>query len=276
MKDCVQGAKELSDESLDLILSSPPYFDFIVYSQEQDNLSTKTYRDFFTEISQLWTNMEPKLKKGGVIALWVHDVYKKKEDYYTLFPLHADLVSTFPPSLELRNIVIWDRILKKIMPELPQAKSEVTRFQYIILFSKGRTKYEKNFNDFYWDPFWYYKTCPKYLGSKLLYRFIFQIGKIPLLYKILNPIFSKTEKTFVKDEYIAKDYTTACPEEVVQMIMEKFSQKGNTTCDTFLGSGTTLKVADNMGRHCIGFEINKDAKEIIMRKINRADVKVIE
>ena len=276
IKDCVKGVNELPDESLDLILSGPPYFDFIVYSQEQDNLSTRNYRDFLVEISQLWTNIEPKLKKGGVVALWVHDVYTKKEDYYTLFPFHSDLANTFPPNVELRNIVIWDRILKKIMPELPQAKSEITRFQYILLFSKGRTKHENSFNNFFWDPFWYYKTCPKFLGSKLLYRSIFQIGKIPFLYNILNPLFSKTEKILVKDEYVAKEYTTVCPEELVQMIMEKFSQKGDAVCDPFLGSGTTMKVADKLGRHCIGFEINKDAKKIILKKIKATDVKIVE
>ena len=276
IKDCVKGTKELPDESLDLILTSPPYFDFIVYSQDQDNLSTKKYRKFLLEISQLWTNMEPKLKKGGVVALWLHDVYKKNDDYFKLFPLHADLVNTFPPNLELRNILIWDRYLKKTMPDPPQLKSEITRFQYILLFSKSKTRYEKNLNNFFWDPFWYYKTCPKFLGSKLLYRSIFQIGKIPLLYKILNSLFFKTEKIFVRDEYVAKEYTTACPEEVVQMIVEKFSQKGDTVCDPFLGSGTTMKVSDKLGRRCIGFEINKDAKEIILKKVNRKDVKIIE
>lgn len=276
IKDCVKGVKELPDESLDLILSGPPYFDFIVYSQEQENLSTRNYRDFLVDISQLWTHIEPKLRKGGIIALWIHDVYKNNEGYFTLLPLHADLVNTFPPTVELRNIVIWDRYLKKTMPDPPHVESEITRFQYILLFSKSKTRYEKNLNNYFWDPFWYYKTCPKFLGSKLLYRLIFQIGKIPFLYKILNPLFIKIEKILVRDEYVAKEYTTACPEELVQMIMEKFSQKGDTVCDPFLGSGTTMKVANKLGRQCIGFEINKAAKETILKKINTTDVKIVE
>jgi len=275
LKDCVQGVMELPDNSLDLILSGPPYFNFIVYSPEQENLSTRNYRDFLVEISQLWTNIEPKLKKGGMIALWIHDVYKRNEDYFTLLPLHADLASTFPPTIELRNIVIWDRYLKRVNPP-PQVESEITRFQYILLFSKSKTRYEKNLNNFFWVPFWYYKTHQKFLGSKLLYRLIFQIGKIPFIYKIFSPLFFKTEKILVRDEYAAKEYTTVCPEEVVQMIMENFSHKGDAVCDPFLGSGTTMKVADTLGRHCIGFEINKDAREIILRKINTRHVKIVE
>ena len=276
IKDCVKGVKELSDESLDLVLSGPPYFNFIVYSKEQENLSTRNYRDFLVEIAQLWTNIEPKLKQGGIVALWVHDVYKRDKDYLTLLPFHADLINTLPPTVELRNVVIWDRYLKKIMPDPPQIESDITRLQYILLFSKGKSGYEKNLSNYFWDPFWYYKTCPHFLGSKLLYRAIFQIGKISFFYKILNPLFSKTEKILVRDEYVAKEYTTACPEEVVHMIMEKFSKEGDTVCDPFLGSGTTMKVADKLGRHCIGFEINKDAKDVILKKIKVTDVNIVE
>lgn len=276
IKDCVKGVLELPDNSLDLILSGPPYFDFIVYSKDPENLSTREYRNFLLEISQLWTNLEPKLKQGGVIALWVHDIYKKNDGYFGLLPFHADLVNTFPSTIELRNIVIWDRYLKKTKPELPPVTREITRFQYILLFSKSKTRYENHLKDFFWVPFWYYKTHQKFLGSKLLYRLIYQIGKIPFLYEILNPLFFKTENILVRDEYAARDYTTVCPEELVHMIMEKFSQKGDVVCDPFLGSGTTMKVADKLGRRCIGFEINKDAKDVILRKINTIDVKIVE
>ena len=45
-----------------------------------------------------------------------------------------------------------------------------------------------------------------------------------------------------------------------------FPIKNDFVCDPFLGSGTTLFASDELGRNCIGGEINKEyCKEIIAR-----------
>lgn len=46
------------------------------------------------------------------------------------------------------------------------------------------------------------------------------------------------------------------PTELMTELFEMFSQKGETVIDPFLGSGTTLLVADQMGRRCVGGEIS--------------------
>jgi len=113
LMDCVEGVKKLTDLSLDLVLSGPPYFDHVTYSTDSKNLSTKGYDDFLKTITRLWKNMEPKLKNGGMIALWLHDIYIKTGNIFELKPFHADIIKTLPPELTLRNILIWDRYLKK-------------------------------------------------------------------------------------------------------------------------------------------------------------------
>jgi len=276
LKDCIDGVKNLPDGSLDLVLSGPPYFDHVIYSADEENLSTKGYASFLKNISRLWQNIEPKLKEGGIIALWLHDVYVKNDDIFELKPFHADIIGTMPAGLVLRNILIWDRYLKKTYPELPHGNQFGTRFQYILLLSKGKTAFEEKLKRTYWNPIWEFKTAPKFLQSRILYRLVFYAGKIPFFYRILGIPFNQTKRFLVKDKYQFKDYLTTCPPEVSEMLIRNFTRPGDTVCDPFLGSGTTMKSAEDLNRKCAGFEINKEAKRVILEKVGSQNIEIIE
>ncbi len=64
------------------------------------------------------------------------------------------------------------------------------------------------------------------------------------------------------------------PEELPARLIKMFSFKGDTVLDPFLGSGTTSMAARNLGRHSIGYEINKDFIPVIRKKlqIEQADL----
>ncbi|MGB9660332.1 MAG: DNA-methyltransferase [Nitrososphaerales archaeon] len=59
----------------------------------------------------------------------------------------------------------------------------------------------------------------------------------------------------------------AFPEEIPRRLIKLFSFIGETVLDPFLGSGTTSKVAKELGRNSIGYEIDLELKSIIMRKL---------
>ena len=276
LTDCVNGVKNLPDGSLDLVLTGPPYFDHIKYSDDEANLSTKDYHKFLKEISNLWKNLEPKIKDGGIVALWLHDVYIKISDIFELKPFHADIIKTFPPNLTSRQIIIWDRYLKKVYPDLPKDLQFGTRFQYILIFSKGKTLYEEKLKKLCWNPIWNFKTVPKFLNSKILYYPIFYLGKIPFIYRLVNPFSLRAKRILIKDKYRFNEYLTTCPEEVAEMIIKNFSRRGDTICDPFLGSGTTMKVANDLNRNCTGFEINREARRVILEKVETSNIEIFE
>ena len=56
----------------------------------------------------------------------------------------------------------------------------------------------------------------------------------------------------------SKNHNASFPEELVTKIIENFSKKGDTIYDPFAGTGTTLRVADKLGRNSIGSEIIKE------------------
>ena len=58
----------------------------------------------------------------------------------------------------------------------------------------------------------------------------------------------------------------AFPKELPYRIITLFSYKGETVLDPFAGSGTTMKIARDLGRNSIGIEIKGDLEEIIREK----------
>ncbi|MCY4010774.1 MAG: site-specific DNA-methyltransferase, partial [Candidatus Saccharibacteria bacterium] len=65
-------------------------------------------------------------------------------------------------------------------------------------------------------------------------------------------------------------HSAIMPEEIVRRCIKLFTFVDDTVLDPFAGSGTTLKVACEMGRRFVGYEIVKSYREIINKKIELA------
>ncbi|MBS3758539.1 MAG: site-specific DNA-methyltransferase, partial [Desulfobacterales bacterium] len=57
------------------------------------------------------------------------------------------------------------------------------------------------------------------------------------------------------------------PEELPARLIRMFSFVGETVLDPFLGSGTTMKVAKELNRFAVGYEIQEQYKPVIMEKL---------
>ena len=66
-----------------------------------------------------------------------------------------------------------------------------------------------------------------------------------------------------------KNHSAAFPEELPEWFIRLFTKKGDTVLDPFLGSGTTVEVAQRMERHSIGIEIMPEYVERVKAKIKR-------
>lgn len=74
------------------------------------------------------------------------------------------------------------------------------------------------------------------------------------------PIPNKSDLTFGK-------HTAIMPEEIPYRLIKLFSFKDDIVLDPFAGSGTTLKVAKELSRNYIGYELYANYKNIIDKKI---------
>jgi DNA modification methylase len=59
----------------------------------------------------------------------------------------------------------------------------------------------------------------------------------------------------------------AFPDEIPRRLIKLFTYVGETVLDPFLGSGTSMKVAKELGRNCWGYEIDLELRPVILEKI---------
>jgi site-specific DNA-methyltransferase (adenine-specific) len=69
-----------------------------------------------------------------------------------------------------------------------------------------------------------------------------------------------------RDEY---DHPCSKPYKVMEWLVEKASKPTDTILDPFMGSGTTLRAAKDLGRKCIGIEIEEKYCEIAAKRLGQ-------
>ena len=79
------------------------------------------------------------------------------------------------------------------------------------------------------------------------------------------------QQGFITDSKDKRYHPTQKPTELVQSLLEMFSEPGQVICDPFLGSGTTAIAAVNTGRHYIGYEIDPGYFQICCDRLDEVE-----
>lgn len=117
--DSFKELDKLKENSFDICITSPPYWDIlnmkrsadkkanINYSDNKKDLgNVPNYNDFITLLGDLFEKVHKCLKKGGYCIVNVMDI-RKKSNFY---PLHSDLMIELQKrGYILDDIIIWDR-----------------------------------------------------------------------------------------------------------------------------------------------------------------------
>ena len=232
--DCLERMKEIPDGSVDMILADPPYG------------TTACKWDSVIPFDLMWTELKRIIKSNGAIVMMASQPFTS-----------ALCASNFAG---FKYCAVWD---KKIPAGMSYARYRpMQQHEDIVVFSKD--------------------------GAKLNY--------IPQVTERLKPI-SKGGNKFSEVAPIAackngsnfkKEYTTKQPTTILQFakvrrgalhptqkpvdVMAWAIHKSNTLnliLDPFLGSGTTLVAAKNLGRRAIGIEINLDYCKIAEERLRQ-------
>ncbi len=265
-----QSMSELIDASIHLIVTSPPYFNVKDYSKDgyqQNQLNSKKvnqlgdisdYKNFIAELLKVWIECERVLKPNGKLVINSPLMPMKKKDFSTHYNRHIfDLNSDIQQSIIYRNdtqmhlfdTYIWDRknSTKKLMfGSYPHPRNFYAQntSEFITVYVKDG----KN-ND----------TAPSETknNSKLTQaewvEFTKQIWSIP----IPN-----------KGDLAFGDHSAIMPEEIARRCIRLFTFEGDLVLDPFAGSGTTLKVAKELNRNYLGYEVVQDYKKLIDKKLD--------
>jgi len=239
--------EEISDKSVHLIVTSPPYFNAPFDYKEV----FKNYDQYLDMLTRVAKELFRVLDDGRIAVLNIDDMLVNGEK----FPIVADTTKIFQNAgFRYRDRIIWKK---------PEGYLRISRRSGVIL----QNPY----------PMYFY---PDNLLESII---IFQKGKFD--YKSIPKDIKEKSKVDTKEIQDKKWYTTlwemtnvlpnqvlekdiaAFPEELPYRAIKLFSYVGETVLDPFAGSGTTMKIARQLGRNSIGIEIKKSLIAIIKEKI---------
>jgi len=245
--------QKLSDETIDIIITSPPYNAGHNYDIYNDNLEKQEYIAFLTKIFKQCYRV---LKKDGRICINIPFAIKNMKSKQVYF------VSSWVTS-------ICEKIGFK-------------SFEYIA-WHKGKALNHFQGNNTAWGS-WKSPSCPNFrpLGEVIL---VFYKEEKSHKGEIQNIDISSEEfKNWTKNMWYFDETnsTVMCvannarknehpapfPSELVARLLKLYSYKGDLVLDPFNGIGTTTHTAYQMERHYIGFDISSNYCDIARNKIN--------
>ena len=237
---------EIPDESVHLAVTSPPYFNAPFDYKDL----FKDYDQFLEMLKHMAESAFRVLAQGRIFVLNIDDMLVNGEK----FPIVADSTKIFQKAgFRYRDRVIWKkpegylRISRRsgviLQNPYPMYFYPDNLLESIIFFQKGKFEY---------------KSIPKKTKekSKVNVQEIQKNKWYMTLWEMNNVLpGSKLEKNIA-----------AFPEELAYRAIKLFSYKGETVLDPFAGSGTTMKVARDLGRNSVGIEIKKSLVSVIREK----------
>lgn len=245
--DNVQGMKQLDNESVDLVVTSPPY----------DNL--RNYNEYSFDFENVAKELYRITKQGGVVVWVVGDATIDGNETGTSFRqalffkeigfnLFDTMIYEKPPRGAVgNNLTYWQT------------------FEYMFVLSKGQPKTinlirdRKNIDSREGD-----NGTKRLVDGTLLNVSRGGYEEYGRRTNIWRYNIGKGHST--KDD-IAFKHPAIFPESLAGDHIKTWSNRGDIVFDPFMGSGTTAKVARSLGRKYIGFEISQEYVDLANKRL---------
>lgn len=255
-----RNMKELKNESVHLIITSPPYFDLKNYRTSEnhdknDQLGSPTsYEDYMSNLNKVWKECLRVLVPDGKLCINIMPFFlsgKETEFNRRITKTSISDIESYIYSTNeafLHSLYIWD-------------KRKSSRFS-----SFGSYPYPPNiFSTFPYE--WIVVFSKK--GKRKLKRSAEIKAKSKLTHKEWADwaINSFWEMQPAKAKSIG--HPAPFPEELPKRLIKLYSFWGDIVLDPFVGSGTTVKVAEDLGRQGVGYDINPEYITLAQRRLGQ-------
>jgi len=300
--DCLEGLKQLPDNSINCCVTSPPYWGLRDYGVEGQIGLEKTPEEYVAKMVEVFREVKRVLRDDGTLWLNLGDCYngsggaggdynkgglKEGQPKYPGRKIAGlkpkDLVGipwrvAFALQTDgwyLRSDIIWHK--PNAMPE--SVKDRPTRaHEYIFLLTKsGRYYYDadairephKEIDRRFGGDGTHYGTGVRYHNNapKGVQRGAW-LGQHPKG-RNKRTVWSVTTKPF-KEAHFA-----TFPPDLIEPCVLAGCPIGGVVLDPFAGSGTTLLVATQHHRRSIGIELNPDYIKIAERRLKQVQLKLV-
>jgi len=241
--------KELPNESIHLVITSPPYWQLKDYGDGKQIGFNDTYEEYINNLNLVWNECQRVLHKGCRLCVNIGDQFARSVYYgrYKVIPIRTEIIKFCETvGFDYMGAIIWQKVTTchttggaTVMGSYPYPRNGIIKldYEFILNFKKygsapkanNDIKKESKLTDEEWNQ--YFIGHWNFPGEK-------------------------------QDKHLAM-----FPEELPRRLIKMFSFVGDTVLDPFLGSGTTCLVAKNLDRNSIGYEINEDFLPVIKEKL---------
>lgn len=233
----------LANESVHLVVTSPPYWTLKEYRQTAGQLGhIQDYELFLDELCKVWSECARVLVPGGRICCVVGDVCipRKQGGRHYVMPLHADIqVRAREIDLDCLTPILWHKI------------------------ANGATEAKGNGAGFYGKPFQPGGIVKNDVEYILFLRKGGQYRSVSPTQKALSMLTKEEMRSWfvsfwtdIRGSSTRAGHPAPFPVEIAERLIRMFSFAGDVVLDPFIGTGTTMAAAVKTGRNSIGVEID--------------------
>lgn len=261
--DSLDLLKQVNDNSIQLHIHSPPYGRLKDYGVCK-GINPDDYVDWYLMFSK---EIYRTLKPNGVLILNINDCVVDKVRHQYVYELVYRMIKE-------QGWLLAERLIWNKGKSLCHPKRFRDVFEYIFVFSKT--------SDFYID-----------IDSM---RVPYNPKSIARMMKPIKKRFARTAENQMNNEYknwhpnplgglpgtiinigseskkISNVNFAVYPEKLVNYLMRGFSRENDLICDIFSGSGTSCCVAKKIKRDYLGFEIQPEAVEESIQRLNNVKI----
>jgi len=240
---------ELKDESIHLVITSPPYWQLKDYGNGSQIGFNDSYEEYINNLNLVWKECYRVLHKGCRLCVNIGDQFARSVYYgrYKVIPIREEIIKFCETiGFDYMGAIIWQKVTTcnttggaTIMGSFPYPRNGIIKldYEFILIFKKlgeppkvsKEVKEKSKLTTKEWNEYFYGHW--NFSGER-------------------------------QDKHLAM-----FPEELPKRLIKMFSFVGDTVLDPFLGSGTTCLSARKLGRNSVGYEINKDFLPVIKEKL---------
>jgi len=265
--DCLEELPRLDTNSVDLIVTSPPYAD--ARKKIYGGIHPDLYVDWFLPISKellrvlkpsgtFILNIKERVVNGERHTYVLNLIIKMREQGWLWteeFIWHKK--NSYPGKWPNRFRDSWERLLQfnktkkfKMFQEnvmVPMGQWANTRLKNLSETDQIRdnSKVMSGFG----------KNISNWLGRKMAYP---------------------SNVLHMATECANKNHSAVFPQKLPEWFIKLFTEENDWVLDPFMGSGTTIKAAQKLGRNSIGIDINETYYEMVKKQTQREILKIFE
>ncbi|MBA4312498.1 MAG: DNA methylase N-4 [Chlorobiaceae bacterium] len=240
---------ELPNESVHLVITSPPYWQLKDYGSENQIGYHESYESYINNLNLVWKECYRVLHNGCRLCVNIGDQFARSVYYgrYKVIPIREEIIKFCENiGFDYMGAIIWQKVTTSNttgggvqMGSFPFPRNGILKidYEFIIVLKKlgdapkptvEQKELSKMTNE-EWNT--YFAGHWNFAGAR-------------------------------QDKHIA-----VFPEELPKRLIKMFSFINDTVLDPFAGSGTTSLAAKHLDRNSIGYEINSEFIPIIKEKL---------